>query len=281
MHELCAELGLSGECLFKESTEQLRADGYHANVTAPQVMLSRTMDDGVVADVGQAFEYPCKPHQIMSKFKELIEKRSTPPLHAVTLALIDAVAAAEGAAKRADALFKSPIWEQKKSQLKDWGLYAYKSGSSSSKLAHGYRLLEDLYEATRLVAVSQQGGLELAMMYLEMVGVLGPSKGTEWAQSLQGMQGDWGPTVKQLHALQQLWDSCRADLNRAAHLKEVCYSSELACMQPSAFKCIQFSQCNVTSLAFPACQEHAAQVSKLRASWYHSAAQAAHCVLCQ
>lgn len=214
---------MSGECIFREADEQLRADGYHVNTATPEVTLSHTKADGTCVDTGEDLEYPSAPHKLLPDFKRHVTARSAPPLHAITLALTDAVAAAEGAAERADSSFESPIWTEGSSKMKDWGVYAHKAAgrANNSKATRGFELLMHLYEATRLVAASRQGALELAMRYLEMTDVLGPGRMQQWPQLLRSMPGDWRKAAERLQALQQMWDASRSDLHRAEHLKGV------------------------------------------------------------
>lgn len=220
VHDLCAELGMSGECIFSETPEQLRADGYHGNAAVPEVTLSYTHDNGTCAETGEALEYPSLPHKLLPDFKRLVTTRSMPPLHAMTLALMDTITAAEAAAKQADASFESPVWDREKS-MKDWGLCALKAGGRASAVVRGYELLADLYEAARLVAASRQGALELAMMYLDMSAVLGPAAAEEWPWVLRQLPGYWRKTAERLQALQRLWDASRPHLHRTAHLRQV------------------------------------------------------------
>ena len=221
VQDLCTELGMTGQCIFSESATQLRADGHTASQSAPQVSLTGTEVDETCTDTSHDLEYDSLPHKLLPDFKQHVQQRSMPPLHSLTLALTDTIAAAEAAAKRADSAFASPIWEQRKTQLKAWGLYAFKAAKAFSKITDGLRLLEELYEATRLVVASRQGGLEIAMLYLEMAGLLGGDKAAEWSSVLRQLPGDWRQAADRLQALQQLWLSSRADMRRASHLKEV------------------------------------------------------------
>ena len=66
-------------------------------------------------------------------------------------------------------------------------------------------MLEHLYEAAALIVNSQQGNLELGMMYLGMMGVL------EEGRCVGGPLG----------SLDAMWDKERYTMKRAEHLKEV------------------------------------------------------------
>lgn len=134
----------------------------------------------------------------------LFKRRAAPPLHTLIIALVDTIRELEVEAKRQDAAFRSPIFEQSGRRLAEWGEYAFKA-VDRSPARHVLLELEHLYEAARLVVASKQEGLELAFMYLEMAGVLSG-----------GRESD---TVR---ALGRSWSQLRGDFGRAARLKQVC-----------------------------------------------------------
>lgn len=91
-------------------------------------------------------------------------------------------------------------------QLNACGAYMSPNDANTGSKPSDLELLEHLYEAARLVVASNQAGLELSMMYLEMAGVL---RG--------GGMGD----------LAHAWDDVKGSFTRAAKLKEVCCHAPL------------------------------------------------------
>lgn len=169
---MCADLGLSGICIFKEPEAQLRADGYHGNNATPQVQLSLEDDGTALAAEAAALQYDAKPHELMPKLKQLVSVRS-PCLHPLTLALTDAISAVKAAIAADGASFALPLAGQCRTEMNKWGaLVAKAARRSSAALTHSVQTLGDLYEAARIIAVSRQGDLEVAMHHLEMLQVL-------------------------------------------------------------------------------------------------------------
>lgn len=200
-----------------------------ASTAASSATLPRERKDGSVVVLGtDDLIIETQPHLLIPVMLGHIKSRITPPLHPLTLQLFDTIERYEKLAKSADSAFKSPIWEGKKGKslrLKEWGEYAVKKQSKGGGVKTKKRkadacmdsetegtgkktaleLLEHLYEAARLVVASQQGALELGMMYLNMTGVL------KEGERVGGALG----------ALVQQWTQVRSKLRRAQDLQEV------------------------------------------------------------
>jgi hypothetical protein len=226
VQKLCAELCLSGKCLFTATPTQLVSDGYlataaTAKLSSPTGNQSSAEGDTNTAGRDPIFDtsallIPGKPHELLSDMKDLLLKRSVPPLHPLTLKLFDTITAAEESIKCLDPTFVSPIWQASKQRLALWGEYAHKRQLSKGRDAAAHvrthallQVLEHLYEAARLVVASRQAGLELAMVYLKMMNVIGA-----------------GPSVGVAVPLTAAWDGCRKQFKRCAHLKEVLMLNE-------------------------------------------------------
>jgi hypothetical protein len=217
VQKLCAELCLSGKCLFTATPTQLYSDGYLATAATAKLCLSignqGSAGDTSIARRNSMFDtsallLPGKPHNLLSEMKELLLKRSVPPLHVLTLRLFDAITAAERSIKRLDPTFASPIWQATEQRLAGWGEYVQKrllsKGSKAAPVQALLQVLGHLYEAARVVVASRQAGLELAMMYLQMMHVM--------------------PTIHcTTVSLTATWERCRNQFKRCAHLKEVAY----------------------------------------------------------
>lgn len=181
------------------------------------------------------------PHNPIPVMLGHIKQRSTPPLHSLTLLLFDAIAEYELLAKAVDGDFRSPIWEgrsckngeSKPMRLKEWGEYAVKQqckvaapGRTSKRqktvgsnawdayVDTGLGVLEHLYEAGRLLIASKQEGLELSMLYLDMVGVSKRGEGRSGA----------------LRKLAEQWGQACGSFTRAQHLQEVRTANTFACI---------------------------------------------------
>lgn len=168
---LCATLGVKGDCIVTADTDELRRDGYHASEAKVVTSFAKTYISLVEDD--KPLVLPVQPHAQLSEFLALW-RSGDGRLHSLTLALLNAIVDVEKMAAKADPSFTSPMaWKDK---IVDWGDYAHEKaldprGSASSQAV--FVLLEHLYEALRIIVNSQQGSLELAMMYLRMVNVIG------------------------------------------------------------------------------------------------------------
>ena len=175
-------------------------------------------------------EIPGRPHESLPDFLRFAQAKKSPPLHQLTLQLMDTIKTLEAYIKsHIDPSFLSPIGSTgKRGKVGEWGKYAnsqmkrfersnveknHHSGEQHSPLRIGgnkplyYNLLEHLYEATRLLVNSRQTALELAMHYLEMSDVFSTA-GVIDGHDL-------------VHPLRTLWESNREDFCRVTHLKEV------------------------------------------------------------
>jgi hypothetical protein len=139
--------------------------------------------------------------------------RSTPPIHPVTLALMDAIGKIELKIKSNERSFISPVWE-KHSNPAEWGEYAHKMSTKklNPSVIFLFNQLKHLYEAARLLANSRQLSLEMSMQYLKMSCIF-----------------------KELYSedvlnLKTVWDQCKADFCRLDHLKEILLSECSRCM---------------------------------------------------
>jgi hypothetical protein len=138
--ELCAELNLSGNCIFSVSPETLIPDGYHSNVSS-SVMLS---NDFSLDSSGNGLEIPGKPHQVMPDFMRCYEARS---LHILSLGIVDSIYRVEKLIKEFDAAFVSPVGASgERGKSANWSSYTNRrkkmfSGANSSL----YVVLEHLF----------------------------------------------------------------------------------------------------------------------------------------
>ncbi len=217
--ELCAELNLSGDCIFSVSPETLVADGYHSNV-ASSVMLSNDLN---LDSSGNGLEIPGKPHQVMSDFMRCYEARS---LHTLSLSIVDSIYRVEKLIKVFDAAFVTPVGASgERGKSANWSSYT----NSRKKMFSGangglYVVLEHLYECTRLLINSRQTALELSLYYLEMSGVL------------------THPVLLPVH---EIWMSSRHDFCRVAHLLEVLMHQRERFSE--GLRCIVFVQQRITT----------------------------------
>lgn len=224
VEELCADLRMSGDCLFTATTEELITDGYHGN-TASQVDVRS--DLSLSEDGRQSLEIPGRPHEALADLLRHVTER-LPPIHDLSVYLMDVIHQLEVKIKQEwDSSFVSPIGVGgKRGRVAAWGEYAnqkYKSHLRKHQNAsRAYYLLEHLYEAARLVANSRQGALELAMRYLEMYGILklenqtnSDGSGSRSTYTLQPWE------ISLLAPLEGLWNAKHSDFCRLTHLKEV------------------------------------------------------------
>ena len=206
--------------IFKESLEQLRADGYHASISTPEIVA-----DTIDIDDGQSLGYEAPPNDLLGRFQDLVEQRKCPPLSKLTLQLADIIAAVEAAIRSAGHSFESPVWDHGGKPVKQWSSIAYAAGAESKALAKAWQLLEHLYEATRLIVVTKQAALELAFLYLEMTGVLTLGAVALWQDELSRMPGSWSRAKAALSELDWLWPPTTRQ--RMAHLKKVRWCQKL------------------------------------------------------
>lgn len=216
---LCRELCLTGRCIYSASNEQLLKDGYRANHAVAQLCTPHTL-------FTHDFEMNLRSDKLLDDFLLHIKHRKVPPLHPLSLQLFDTIEQFESTASSTRVEFKSPIKEGK--PAREWGTEVVKHQTASERgkvnacgpcvhigdrggpLAPGahmtdLQVLEHLYEAAALIVNSKQSNLELAMMYLRMMGVL------EEGRRCGGLLG----------ILAEMWESVRDAMKRADHLKEV------------------------------------------------------------
>eukprot|EP01041_Mallomonas_annulata_P004885 gene4885-9740_t len=247
VEELCNELSIVN--VYTATTEELKAGGYHAGEAAPQLGPSITSalsddlsdgdsDDDVDLDIsqdptGMPPPLPGKVHEALPDFLKAVSTRSA-LLHPLVHALMDAVRDTEARVKRLDPSFMSPIGKSGKAgRVAEWGEYANKQASkrrSADELRVAYELLENLYEATRLVVSSRQTAVELSMQYLEMMGVIRVQQST-------------GHTS--VDALIRMWNEKKNEFCRLRHLKEVLVEQKGKFSH--GLRCIVFSQQRVTT----------------------------------
>jgi hypothetical protein len=139
--------------------------------------------------------------------------RSTPPIHPVTLALMDAIGKIELKIKSNERTFISPVWE-KHSNPSEWGEYAHKMSQkrSNPSVIFLFNQLKHLYEATRLMANSRQLSLEMSMQYLKMASIF---------EELYS---------EDILNLLSVWEEYKTDFCRLDHLKEILLSECSRCM---------------------------------------------------
>lgn len=232
VNELCAELNVSGDCIFTSSTEELQRDGYHGSISKTTKLFNSEIEIDLLANPDdpdskddsmiscndalseETLEIPGRVHEGLSNFLTHV-KNKTPPIHPLSLCLMDTIASIEHKVKQLDNSFQSPIGAKgKHSRVSSWGEYVYNKIKSLQKhnnkfsfeIIRFYKLLEHLYEAVRLIINSRQVSLELAFHYLVMSGLM--SDGVV-------------ATDVEILPLQSMWHEYANDFNRLHNLGEI------------------------------------------------------------
>lgn len=205
VQELCAELRMQGKCIFTVTDEVLQQNGYRKNVvTELQASGKANADDEDDfqgnCDSLQELELPGKVHEGLSVFLKHVNQR-LPPIHPLSLTLMEVISAIEVEVLARDPTFHSPIGRKNK-KLADWGPFAHTKYESmkDQNLRNNYFLLSHLYEAVRIIINSRQVNMELAFHYLIMSNVLVSPNSTIQGNKYRISEDD------RIKVLQQQWN---------------------------------------------------------------------------
>lgn len=252
--ELCAELNISGTCIFSATEADLLIDGYMATISS-SVTLTSALD--LCAGLHNGLEIPGQPHAVMSDFMHAYKAKK---LHPLSMEIFDSIYTLERKiVNQFDGNFVSPIGATgKQGKASEWSGYANtqkrKFLGANQRL---YEVLEHLYEALRLLINSRQTALELALYYLEMADVLSH------------------PVLSNLF---RHWTLSKDLFLRVAHLKEVLMQQHERF--PEGLRCIVFVQQRISAhILHYALSEDSDFSSMLTADFIYATASPATCTL--
>ncbi|KAI8898107.1 P-loop containing nucleoside triphosphate hydrolase protein [Globomyces pollinis-pini] len=204
---LCVALNVGADCIFSDECKDLddtEHNSSHQTIVYENDKFASSLLIGM-------------PHDALQSFRYHIEYLR-PPIHPLSVCLMETIQSVEEETRLVDGTFMSPMENiETMDKMQEWGNYAQKKCLSVGKnIAPYYHTLHHLYEAVRLLIVSQQTGLELSIHYLIMMGLLEGSN--------------------ELNKLSKLWYTHKDQFSKLKNLKQILldqfqiYGRDLRCI---------------------------------------------------
>jgi ERCC4-related helicase len=261
IESICLDLQIKDISIFTASIEELQADGFNTSLTISErekfsfagmqrdpdddddELLSASMSSLDLTDSYKSLgppskstslqELPLPAHDLVGGFLDHIDDGQY-PIHPLSMILMKTIRELEAAVKLFDPSFRTPIDRHLKVPMSAWV-----KGSIYKKRIYDVHettvclKLEHLYEAVKIIVVSKQLSLELAMYYLNMNSIVHvqPHSNTDLTYLIESIQSLWLEHQHEFSQVGILKDALRQQYSKYGE----------------AFRCIIFVQQRVTT----------------------------------
>jgi len=260
IESICLDLQIKDISIFTASIEELQADGFNTSLTISErekfsfAGMQRDVDDddellsasmtsldltdsynslGPSSTSTRLQELPLPAHDLVGGFLDHIDDGQY-PIHPLSMILMKTIRELEAAVKLFDPSFRTPIDRHLKVPMSAWVKGSiYKKRIYDVCEATVCIKLEHMYEAVKIIVVSKQLSLELAMYYLNMNSIVHvqPHSKTDLKYLLEPIQSMWLEHQNEFSQVGILKDALRQQYSKYGE----------------AFRCIIFVQQRVTT----------------------------------